>query len=171
MVQFLKNLFRKKKEPELTVTIDGAGSLGWDAESEYWVGTYSGISISVAYDGLAKPKEDLALFVTQTLEQPDFLDNIISKIKSVARVQYPENRHPEIEELQAKDVVFQTSYSSNFLVLRTTNLFGSLKYMAAKSTWVTIHKHLTIGSTATDIPLLRSSKSVRESGVCARHGT
>lgn len=114
-MQFLKNLFRKKEEPELTVTIDGAGFLGWDAESEYWVGTYSGTSISVAYDGLAKPKEDLALFVTQSLEQPDFLDNTVSKIKSVARVQYPENRHPEIEELQAKDVVFQ---NPNFILIQ-----------------------------------------------------
>ncbi|QSP95501.1 hypothetical protein LPB19_03530 [Marinobacter salinisoli] len=114
-MQFLKSLFRKKEQPEATVTIEGAGSLGWDAESEYWVGTFNGTTISVAYDGLSEPKEDLALFVTQTLEQPDFLDNSISKIKSVARAQFPENRHPEIEELQAKDVVFQ---NPNFILIQ-----------------------------------------------------
>lgn len=114
-MQFFKNLFGKKEVPEPTVTIEGAGSLDWDADSKYWIGTLSGTTISVAYDGLAKPKEDLAQFVTQTLKQPGFLENTVSRIKSVARAQYPENRHPEIEELQPKDVVFQ---NPNFILIQ-----------------------------------------------------
>ncbi|GGD62785.1 hypothetical protein [Lacimicrobium alkaliphilum] len=114
-MQFLKKLFGKKEEPESTVTIECAGSLEWDAESDYWVGTHSGTTISVAYDGLSKPNEDLARFVTQTIGQQNFLENTVSEIKSVARAQYPENRHPEIEELRAKDVVFQ---DPNFILIQ-----------------------------------------------------
>ena len=57
----------------------------------------------------------MARFITKILSRQNFVENIVSEIKSVARTRYPEKRYLEIEELQAKDIVFQ---NPNFILIQ-----------------------------------------------------
>lgn len=106
-MQFLKNLFRKKEEPETTITIEGIGTFNWDDESEYWLGTHKGSQVSISYDGLSQPTDELAQSVIKTLKSPCFIENKIIEIKELAKEQYPIEKHSEIASLKPKDIVFQ----------------------------------------------------------------
>ena len=114
-MRFLKNLFRKKEEPETTISIEGVGSFNWNEESEYWLGTYNGSQVSISYDGFSQPIDELVQSVIKTLKAPSFIENKIIEIKALAKEQYPLEKHSQIEGLEAKDIVFQ---NPNFILIQ-----------------------------------------------------
>lgn len=114
-MQFFKNLFRKKEDPEGTIKIEGVGSFDWDKESECWVGVYHGYKVSVSYDGFSIPTNDLTEYVAKTLKSPSFLERRIAEIKALAKEQNPVEKYTEIEGLEARDVVFQ---NPNFILIQ-----------------------------------------------------
>jgi len=114
-MQFIKRLFKKKEAPALKIELTHVGTIGWDEESEYWVGNYNGLKFSVAYDGLSHPEEELSSTVTKTLTNPKFPEEAMIKIRKLAKSQYSEERHKEIDRLEPQDIVFQ---SPNFILIQ-----------------------------------------------------
>ncbi|MFA0812748.1 hypothetical protein [Microbulbifer epialgicus] len=106
-MQFLKDLFRKKEEPEATIMIGGVGSFCWDEDSEYWLGKYNGSQISILYDGISQPKDRLGRYVAKALNTQGFIEAKIIDIKNLAKEQCPVEKHSEIDALEVKDIVFQ----------------------------------------------------------------
>lgn len=114
-MEFLKKIFRRKQPPQSEIEMPGAGRLLWDAEEQYWIGSYKGVRLSVAYDGFAKPPSDFSDFITRLLSSPALVEDIVASAKKEAIAKYPESLRHEIDQLSAKEIVFQ---KLNFILVQ-----------------------------------------------------
>ncbi|MHC9511067.1 hypothetical protein [Kangiella sp. M94] len=114
-MEFLKRIFRKKEPAQSEIEICGAGQLLWDDQEQYWIGSYKGVRLSVAYNGFSEPPVDFSNFIAKSLSRPGLIEEIVTAAKEEATAKYPEKLHHEIDGLAAKEIVFQ---ELNFILVQ-----------------------------------------------------
>ncbi len=87
----------------------------WDGEEQYWIGSYKGIRLSVAYDGISEPPVEFSEFIDRSLSRPGFVEEIVTSAKEEAIARYPKELHHEIVRFAAKEIVFQ---GPNFILVQ-----------------------------------------------------
>ncbi|WP_409523042.1 hypothetical protein [Nitrincola sp. MINF-07-Sa-05] len=114
-MEFLKRIFRRQEPAQSKIEIRGAGRLLWDDQEQYWIGSYNGVRLSVAYDGFSEPPEDFSDFIARSLSRPGLVEEIVMAAKEEAITRYPKELHHEIDRFVAKEIVFQ---GLNFILVQ-----------------------------------------------------